>query len=61
MVQSEGARNLISHYLIMVPSGCLMYTPHIDKYKYSKLLILKFGTQTRLGRDNLCQPFLLNK
>ena len=52
MVQSEGARNLICHYLIMVPSGCLMYTPLIDKY--SKLLILKFGNETVLGLDDLC-------
>ena len=52
MVQSEGVKNLICHHLIVVPSGCLMYTPLIDKY--SKLVILKFGIQTGLGRDNLC-------
>ena len=52
MVQSEGARNLICHYHMMVPSGCLKYTPPIDKY--SKLGILKFGLQTVLRLDNLC-------
>ena len=41
MVQSEGTRNLVCHYLVMVPSRCLMYAPPIDKY--SKLLVLKFG------------------
>ena len=52
MVQSEGARNLICHYYIMVPSSCLMHTAPSDKY--SKLRILKFGIQTVLGLDNLC-------
>ena len=52
MVQSEGARNLICHYYTMVPSGCLKYTPPVDKY--FKLCILKFGHQTVLGLDNLC-------
>ena len=43
MVQSEGARNLVCHYLVMVPSRSLMYMPPIDKY--CKLLVLKFGIQ----------------
>ena len=59
MVQSEGARNLICYYDMIVPSGCLTYTPPIDKY--SKLRIMKFAIQTGLGLDNLCQPFFLNK
>ena len=58
MVQSEGARNLVCHYM-MVPSGCLMLTHLVDKH--SKLPILKFGIQTVLGLDNLFWPFLLNK
>ena len=52
MVQSEGARNLICHYHMMVPSGCLNVHTSIDKYY--KLRILKFGIQTVLGLDNLC-------
>ena len=52
MVQSEGVRNLICHYYMMVPSGCLMYTPPVDKYP--KFRILKFGIQTVFGLDNLC-------
>ena len=47
MAQSEGARNLICHYYMMVPSGCLVYTPPVDKH--SKLCILKFGIKTVLG------------
>ena len=34
---------------------------HTPIGKYSKLRILKFGIQTGLGLDNLCQPFLLSK
>ena len=33
-VQSEGARNLICHYLVMVLSRCLMYMPLINILKY---------------------------
>ena len=50
MVQSEGTRNLVCHYLVMVPSRCLMYTPPIDKY--SKLLVLKFGIQFNWPKNN---------
>ena len=43
MIQSEGTRNLVCHYLVMVPSRWLTYTSPIDKY--SKLLVLKSGIQ----------------
>ena len=33
-VQSEGARNLICHYFVMVLSRCVMYTPVINVLKY---------------------------
>ena len=33
-VQSEGARNLICHYLVIVLSGCLKYTPVVNILKY---------------------------
>ena len=50
MIQSEGRRNLVCLYLVMVPSCWLMYTPPIDKY--SKLLVLKFGIQFNWPKNN---------
>ena len=58
MVQSEGARNLVCHYLVMVPSRCLMYMTPIDKY--SELLVLKFGIQFNWPK-NIWPNFLIGQ